>query len=561
MSTNHGSTDRARRVRHRAVATAAPTTGRQRAPQPPPDRQVFAAIDAGSNALRLQIVSVRASGVVVELESIREPVRLGHRVFLTGLLEEAEMDRAVSVLAAFRATMDRHRVCQYRAIATSAVREAQNRDLFVHRVSSVAKVEMEVISGAEEARLLAVAVQHRVPLEKKSALLVDIGGGSVELAAVKGGRTLLSQSHRLGAVRLYELFCEGSRAAEEKATLLEEYLDRMLKETLREVRRIRPELLLAVGGNAETLARIADGKETPQGNFVAVPDLSDVTERLLALTATERARKYDLRPDRVDTIVPAATLLNFLVRKLDLRGFHSPRVGLRDALLSELVDQALGGVDARKVEEGVLMEAERLGEHFRYDAAHAHHVRKMALAIFDSLRADQKLSARDRVLLGVAATLHDIGEFVGYAHHHKHGYYLISNSELGGLTNEEMRLVAVAIRYHRRAHPTDRHPEFALLSRDDRKRVSRLAAILRVADALDREHRQKVRGLTAAVRRGELWLSSKVDGDPALESWAIENKRALFKEVFGMPVRWEWEAAGASNGRGLPALRSARGSA
>jgi exopolyphosphatase/guanosine-5'-triphosphate,3'-diphosphate pyrophosphatase len=173
-------------------------------------------------------VTVRAPGSVVELESIREPVRLGHRVFLTGHLEEPEMDRAVSVLAAFRATMDRHRVSQYRAVATSAVREAQNRDLFVDRVSSVAKLEMEVISGAEEARLLAVAVGRRVPLGRRSALLVDVGGGSVEMAAVKSGRTLLSQSLRLGAVRLYELFCEGSRSAHEKASLLEEYLDRML---------------------------------------------------------------------------------------------------------------------------------------------------------------------------------------------------------------------------------------------------------------------------------------------------------------------------------------------
>jgi exopolyphosphatase/guanosine-5'-triphosphate,3'-diphosphate pyrophosphatase len=507
----------------------------------PNEGQALAAIDVGSNAIRLQIVTVRPSGTVVELESLREPVRLGHRVFLTGILEGPEMDRAVSILAAFRSTMDRHRVVNYRAVATSAVREAQNRDLFVNRVANTTKLDLEVISGAEEARLLAVAVGRRVPLERRSALLVDVGGGSVEMAAIQRGRTLLSQSHRLGAVRLYELFCEGSRTSEEKARLVEEYLDRMLKDSLRDIRKIRPELLFAIGGNAETLARIsgrrvAGRNEEEFGMFVSDNELNEVTDRLLALTASERSRKYDLRPDRVDTIVPAATLLNFLVKRLGLSGFASPRVGLRDAILAELIDRAAGRFDAREAERTVLSESERLGEHYKYDAAHAVKVREVAYSIFDALRSEQRPSARERVLLGVAATLHDIGEFVGYAHHHKHGYYLVSNSEIGGLTAEEMHQIAVAVRFHRRAHPSDRHPEFAALSRDERKRVSRIAAILRVADSLDREHRQKATKIIVGIRKGALAIQVRALGDFALERWALENKGALFKEVFGMDV-------------------------
>jgi exopolyphosphatase/guanosine-5'-triphosphate,3'-diphosphate pyrophosphatase len=525
------------------------TNGTAHAARPAADRSLgdrpsavggraFAAIDVGSNAIRLQIVTVRPGGAIVELESLREPVRLGHRVFMTGHLEPAEMDRAVSVLAAFRATMDRHRVAAYRAVATSAVREAQNRDLFVNRVATATQLDLEVVSGAEEARLLAIAVQRGVELGKRSALLVDIGGGSVEMAVVQKGQTLLSQSHRLGAVRLYELFCEGSRSADEKGALLEEYLDRMLKDAMREIRKIRPELLLAVGGNAETLARIAGDEDDDGAEGMVVSDsaVAEVTERLLALTPAERARKYDLRPDRVDTIVPAATLLNFLLRRLDLRGFRSPRVGIREGILAELVDQAVGRADPKKEERGVLAEAERLGEHYHYDAPHALKVRELAFAIFDALRAEHRLDARDRVLLGIAATLHDIGEFVGYAHHHKHGFYLISNAELGGLSAEEMRLVAVAVRFHRRAHPSERHPEFAMLPREDRRRISRVAAILRVADALDREHRQKVASISVACRKRELCLHPRVRGDFALERWALANKAELFKEAFGMGV-------------------------
>ncbi len=487
--------------------------------------------------MRLQIVSFRPPSGWLERESIREPVRLGHRVFLTGVLEESEIERAVAVLSAFRATMDRHGVAHYRAIATSAVREAQNRDLFLDRVANVARIELEPISGAEEARLLTVGVARHVDLGRRCALLVDIGGGSVELALVRDGAAVFTQSHRLGAVRLAELFLDGPRSAEEKAALLEEYLDRMLAETVATIRKLRPELLVAVGGNAEALARIAAREGDTDDEIVPGGVLEGLAEELAALDPARRARRFDLRPDRVDTIVPAAALLRFLVDRLDLAEILVSRIGIRDGVLAELADRVAGRADPEQAERGVLAEAERLGEHYRFDSAHAAQVRRLALSLFDALRPQHRLGARDRLLLGVAATLHDIGEFVGYAHHHKHGYYLVSNAELGGLSTEELRLVAVVVRYHRRALPSDRHDEYGRLSRDDRRRVSRLAAILRLADSLDREHRQKVVGLNATLRRGALELATAARGDLMLERWAVENKGAMFREVYGLEVR------------------------
>ncbi|MFN0204699.1 MAG: HD domain-containing protein [Planctomycetota bacterium] len=519
--------------------------------------KALAAIDVGSNAIRLQIVTVRSSGIVIDRESIREPVRLGHRVFLTGLLEEKEMDHAVSVLAAFRATMDRHGVANSRCVATSAVREAQNRDLFVERVANVAGIDLEVISGAEEARLLAIGMRRKVNLAKRKALLVDIGGGSVEIAVVTKGATVLSQSHRLGAVRLSELFLEGARPADEKRALIEEYLERMLREQLREIKKRDPEILLSVGGNAETIARIGgdveDDKDSDAGSFVDAETLHNLTDRLLELTPAERAKKYDLRPDRVDTIVPAAVMLNFLVERLNLRGFHAPGIGLRDGILAELVDHAIGRFNQSEADQSVVSEAERLGEHYHYDSAHAAKVRELAFQIFDTLRSNHQIAAREaeleRTLLGVAATIHDIGEFVGYAHHHKHAYYIISNSELGGVSAEDMRIIATAVRYHRRAHPSDRHPEYTNLSREERKRVSRIAAILRLADALDREHRQKVESLKITIRRNEMLLIPKATGDILLERWAVESKGELFQQVFGLRLQFEGQPESGSGER------------
>ncbi|HKE01835.1 MAG TPA: hypothetical protein VKE69_12550, partial [Planctomycetota bacterium] len=389
------------------------TNGDHRAGRPSAE-QAIAAIDVGSNALRLHIVSVRPTGGVVELESIREPVRLGRRVFLTGVLEEAEIERAVSALVAFRATMDRHRVERYRAVATSAVREAQNRDLFLDRVSTVAGIDLEPISGAEEARLLTVAVGRRLDLSRRRALLVDVGGGSVELTVVDRGVTVLSESHRVGAVRLAEFFLESSRSLGEKGDLLDEYFDRMLAPTLAAIEKVRPEALIATGGNADTIARIlVKGGDDDVAN-VDAGELASLSRRLLALETAERAKKFDLRPDRVDTIVPSAALLHFLVERLGLPGFEAPRVGLRDGIVAELVDRIVGRYDAAKAERSVLAEAERIGEHYRYDRAHALKVRELSFALFDVLRPLHRFGERERRLLGVAATLHDVGSYVGY---------------------------------------------------------------------------------------------------------------------------------------------------
>lgn len=520
----------------------------------------LAALDVGSNAIRLQIVSVRPSGRVVELESLREPVRLGRRVFLTGLLEEAEIDRAAHALAAFRATMDRHGVERYRAVGTSAVREAQNRDLFLERVSNAAHIDLEAISGAEEARLLTVAVVRRVDLSKQRALLVDVGGGSVEITVVDRGRTVLSESHRVGAVRLAEFFLEGSRTLAEKGALLVEYFDRMLDGTLKQVAKLRPEVMLATGGNADSIARIVTGEPADVPADVSARQLDELTKRLVSLEPEERAKKFDLRPDRVDTIVPAASLLNFLLRRLDLPSMRAPRVGLRDGILIELIDRVAGRYDPAEAERGLVAEAERLGAHYGYDAAHAAKVRDLALVLFDALRPLHRLGARERRLLAVAATLHDVGAYVGYAQHHKHSHYLIANSEIGGLTSDELRVIAVAARYHRRAQPSERHEEYAGLSRPERKLVSHLSAILRLADGLDREHRQKVASLTATPRRGVLELRARVRGDFALERWALEGKSSLFREVFGLQVKLDVAAGGAVNGsvRGGRAAASAR---
>ena len=345
------------------------------------------------------------------------------------------MDRAVSVLAAFRATMDRHRVAAYRAVATSAVREAQNRDLFVNRVATATQLDLEVVSGAEEARLLAIAVQRGVELGKRSALLVDIGGGSVEMAVVQKGQTLLSQSHRLGAVRLYELFCEGSRSADEKGALLEEYLDRMLKDAMREIRKIRPEVLLAVGGNAETLARIAgeeddDGARGPRGvrfgggrGHRAIVGI-DAGRAGAEVRPAPRSRRHD----RAGRNAPQLSAAAPRSPGLPLAASGDPRGDPRRA-------GRPGGRPRRSQERGARRSSRRPSASANITITTRRTRSRCASSHSRSStrsRAEHRLDARDRVLLGIAATLHDIGEFVGYAHHHKHGFYLISNAELGG---------------------------------------------------------------------------------------------------------------------------------
>jgi len=508
----------------------------------------YGVVDIGSNAIRMQVIEVREAGTPhAILETSREPVRLGQDVFLTGAIPEASVAKAVEALRTFRTACDRWQVRGVRAVATSALREAANRDAIVRRIELETGIRVEIISGTEEAYLLVRAVEARVDLAQGRSMLVDVGGGSVEVTLVESGQIVVSESYRLGAVRLLEALRRDMRGGKDVGflALLDQYvgsLDRRIADRLGSAKIDR---FVATGGNIETLGDLA-ARETAlpaAGGVEAIPrkTLSEWIQRLARLSYAERVEELGLAPDRADVVLPAAVVYYRLAEVARAEKLLIPRVGLRDGLVREVVAGHLETAQAADRRGTVMAGATALARKYHADLAHAEKVRELALSLFDQTSSLHGLGAEERVLLEAAAMLHDIGGFVSAASHHKHAHYLIRSSDLVGLSESEREIVALAARYHRRSHPKRTHLEFQQRTREERDRVMKIAAILRLADALDREHQAKVASVEAKI--GERYLdlvrtaANAADGDLALEHWAVHRKGSLFVEAFGLQPR------------------------
>ncbi|HEX5725381.1 MAG TPA: Ppx/GppA phosphatase family protein [Longimicrobiaceae bacterium] len=494
-----------------------------------------AAIDVGSNAIRFLAAEFDTTARYTVLSEERVAVRLGHDVFLIGRLAPEAVDAAVAAIRRFRTEMEALGIDHYRAVATSATRESRNGPAFVERVRAETGVELEVITGSEEARLVYLAIANRVPLGDAKWISVDLGGGSVEVSLVDATGILWSESHVMGSVRLLE---ELSSAGDEPGRfqrLLREYAATLQIPVI--AQQWNPAGVIATGGNIEALARLTGAPL--RGGVPALPlaSLRGAIEMLSRLSYRQRVDQLGLREDRADVILPAAMVYERVAALAGVEEILVPGVGLKDGVMVDLVeDLATHQAHEDRKDRQAIAGAVALGRRYMFDEAHALHVARLAGSLFDQLKKVHRLEPGDRRVLLAAAVLHDIGTYVGYKKHHKHSLYLISQSEVPEFTPREIEIIANVARYHRKGVPAEHHEAFTQLPEEDRERVVKLSSLLRIADALDREHIQAVDAVAAKAGKSRLVLEVEGTGDLLLERWALRRKAGLFADTFGLEV-------------------------
>jgi exopolyphosphatase/guanosine-5'-triphosphate,3'-diphosphate pyrophosphatase len=500
-------------------------------------------MDVGSNAFRLAIAEFASPTHYRILDKVRVPVRLGESVFRTGRIDPVTMDAAVEAFRTFRRTMEAHGVVVHRAVATSATREARNRATFLERVHSETGIDLELIKGVEEARLVALGVRAKIALERGLSVIVDVGGGSIEIVLVANGKIMDAESHDVGGIRL--LGKVGGASQERALSLIQGTIRASRFPILDQIARRKVARLVGTGGSIETLAstfgsvgRAAGGRAGGGGNGavgrITLLRLRATVAALAKLTAAERAARFDLRPDRADVIVPAGVLFEYVGSRVRAREVLVPFIGLVDGVLLD-VAQAAGREGEKTLEVAQTRNAAvAIMRKYDVDARHALRVAALAVSLFDQLRSQHGLSKRDRLLLELAGLLHEVGQFINQSGHHRHAYYILTETAILGLSDAELAVVANVARYHRKAPPDPSHDNYRDLSDRDRDRVRTLAAILRVADGLDHDHRQRVTGVKATPRGTELRLAVRTRGDVTLDELAVEQKGDLFREEFGL---------------------------
>jgi len=489
-------------------------------------------IDVGSNAMRLAIGFLDHNKKLHLVEDMREPVRLGQDVFTLGIISKETTQKAVEAFLRFKDLTHQHQVVITRAVATSAVREAKNREEFVARILETTGIELRPITGEEEALLVYLAVSKKIPLENKTAMLIDIGGGSVELTLAREAKILATDSFKMGAVRLLQVL-EQKKVGEKRFNqMVQEYVESASKRFDQKLAGQRINICVGTGGNLDALLALKSQILHKSGSlFVTLPELHSILHRIQGLTYHDRVTRLGLRPDRADVILPAATVLQKVMEVGKISRIYIPNVGVKEGLLIEMVTELLTGKRPLHRQE-VVGALKQVGLKYAYDEAHAATVTRLALDLFDETSDLHKLGDDQRLLLEVAAQLHDIGQFVNYGSHHKHSYYLIKATQLVGLHRDQVEVIANVARYHRKACPKMEHENYRALSPAQRQLVAKLAAILRLADAMDHEHSSKVTGFALGKKGRNFTMKLKGQGDLLLERWALLRKCDLFEKVF-----------------------------
>jgi exopolyphosphatase / guanosine-5'-triphosphate,3'-diphosphate pyrophosphatase len=496
----------------------------------------IAAIDAGSNAVRLSIARAYSALDVEPLVNERFPLRLGEGVFIRHRFSEDLLKKGIKAFVHLKEIMDEYGVTKYRAVATSASREARNGSTLVHRVKQATGIRLEIISAKEESRLGREAAIAALGPESPPNCVVDLGGGSLEINILRDQAILQSAQLPIGTVRLMSTLGIPGIIRPAQGEQVRRYVRALLESRLPNRPNLADQLAVALGGNAETLSNVAPG---PRREGLPTLDVSLLRERLpdiLERDLRERMKAYGVRRDRADVMGIAAIIFVVLGRYLNIRQFLIPTVGIREGIIQEIARDAFSrkephrySTEARQLVVGTRSFARRL----EYDLRHAEHVRELCLMLFDHLQPLHHLPPQARVQLEAGALLHDIGHRVSHRGHHKHGEYLALNGDIPALAGRDRNIVAAVVRYHnRKSTPDNDHPAYSALNNTDKRIVRRLAAILRIAEGLDHSHRQRIQNLKSSFQRGAVTLQLRARGDAAEDIRDAERSSDLFEKEF-----------------------------
>ncbi len=521
--------------------------------RPPSLGRPIAVIDVGARAVRLDIAEADAASRPRMLESLQKAISIGRDTFQEGFIEPASIEECVEILRGFVLTAREYGIQspeQIRAVATSSVREAENRQAFLDRIQIATGIAVEVLEDAEVEHLIYLAIhdllEQRPSLGQERLLVAEVGGGTTRLLVIENGYVSYSSAYRLGSLRMRETLDAYQTPPERACAVLDQHIQRTVNQMHQTVPAGPMAVLLALAGDTATaMARLLPDWDHRSVARLPMGGSPSLAERIVATSPEDLMREYRLPWQEAETAGQALLAYERIARSFGIEEVLVTDRSMRAGLLLKMASHA--GGETRFAEQ-VAHSAVNLGRKYHFDEAHSMHVAELSVRIFRDMQREHGLGAQAELLLRTAGILHDIGAFVSNASHHKHSMYLIAHSELFGLTREDVVLVSLVARYHRRAAPRPTHPEYATLRRDQQLLVTKLSAILRVADALDRSHLQHVRDVRFSREDRQYVITAAGIENVTLERIALKEKADLFESAYGLSVALRAIGAGGRHG-------------
>jgi exopolyphosphatase/guanosine-5'-triphosphate,3'-diphosphate pyrophosphatase len=506
----------------------------------------IAAIDIGTNSIHMIVVQVRQDLSFEVIDREKDMVRLGAGGLDGRSLTPTAITSALHTLTKFKRLAESHKVDEIIAAATSATREADNGGDFIAEVDRETGIRIKVISGTEEARLIHMAAGYGVDIGSSPAVVVDIGGGSVEVTLGTATHLTLGKSFKTGVIRLTERFVKTDPLDRHDERRLAKFINREMGTYLDQVAGRGFDRLIGTSGTILSLGTMAvadasgEAPDDVRNRRVSAKALRRLRKRLVEADIAERLRVPAMDPRRADLSVAGSVLFDTIVRRLGADEFTLCDLALREGLVLDYIRRNSARI--RKVERYPDVRRRsviELGERCGYWSEHAQQVARIALKIFDQTRSVHGLTDTEREWLEYGSLLHDIGVHISYERHHRHSYYLIKNGDLRGFSPQEIEVMALIARYHRLATPKKSHEGYGDLSGSLRRTVKALSSMVRLAEGLDRSHAQALTGLDLYPRGDDYLARLRATGDAELELWAAHRHVAPLEEVLGKPIRFE----------------------
>jgi len=499
-----------------------------------------AAIDVGSNSVHMIVAQIDADGGVTTLWRMKEMVGLGRISFPSRRLTREAMDRALMALGRFKQAAQQRQAEKIVAVATSAIREAENGGDFIERAKRELGLYVRVVSARDEARLIYLAVRHAMNLKDDPHLIVDIGGGSVEFIVGDGRRAAMLESRKLGAARMSAKFVHSDPISDDDRKALLRHYDRELSPLVETIVQHKPVKVIGTSGTLENIAAMCgtahdsnNGDGPAATGMIERGPLEKLVDELLKSRTKDRAKMRGLDDQRKDQIIAGALLVRELFNRLKIKRIHLCGSTLREGILLDYLARHTPDLAIRsEVPDPRRRSVIDLARRCDWHKTHSEQVATLTMKLFDELRSLHGLANLERELIEYAALLHDIGWHIGRKAHHKHSMYLILNGDLKPFAEEEVQIMGNIARYHRKSPPKRKHESYTALSPRARRIVDVGASLLRLADGLDRSHCQVIQGLRCRIGDDEVKCSLATRSDAELEVWGARRKRQCFTKVF-----------------------------
>ena len=511
---------------------------------------IIAAIDIGTNSFHLVIAKINEKKRFTVMTRDKEVVRLGSSSNDMKYISDESMQRGIETLKRFKLICESYNA-EIIAVATSATREALNRDVFLSKVLEETGIEINIVSGYEEARLIYLGVLQSLDIFNKKILLVDIGGGSTEFLIGENGNVKFASSLKIGAVRLTHKFSLDEKVDKTDLKNSKQFVKGAINQVVRNLENEKYDLAIGSSGTINNIGSIISA-EVNQSSEIDV-NLNGFVIKKKALnialnkiysseTRSERLSIPGLDPKRADIITAGGVILEQIFSELKIDKMTFSGYALREGIIMNYIQKSSGESDFGHLKNVRYNSVLYLCELCNFDRTHSFQVLKIAGKIFDNLKEKFELTDNDREYLEAATLLHDIGYHISHTDHHKHSYYLVRHAEMLGYNDKEIEIIANTARYHRKSHPKIKHENFNKLDLESKILVKRLSGILRIADALDRSHKSIVNETEINVNDKVFEITLKsCNADPSLEIWGVNVRKILFEESFGYKVKRKYD--------------------